>query len=114
MEKEDIEKEIKELLKIQNKWNNTLKQKSKAHSLLSEIDIFKHTFSLNFPNSVNHFKRNSSAEIKFTDGISELKRYSESKLKVKDDVYFGEGIKNICYGINSIIIALKLEHFGTN
>jgi len=110
MEKENVKKEIKELIKIQHNWNNTLKQKSKARGLLSEITLFKHTFSENFPYSVKHFKRNSSAEINFTDGISELKRYSESKLKVKDDIYFNEGIKNICYGINNIIIRLKIEH----
>jgi hypothetical protein len=63
MEKEDIENEIKELLKIKNKWCNTFMNKSKAYNLLSEIDMFKHTFSVNFPYSVNHFKHNSSAEI---------------------------------------------------
>ena len=109
MEKNIIENEIKELLKIQYKWRNTFKSKSKAYCLLSEIAIFKHTFSTNFPHFVEHFKRNSHAEIYFTDGISELERYSESKLKVKDDVLFHDGLKNICYGFNSLIIDLKIE-----
>lgn len=109
MEKENIENEIKELGKLANQWSNTPKLKSKAHNLISDIQIFKHTFSVNFPNSVKYFKRNSSAEINFTDGISELKKYSDSKLKVKDDVFFNEGIKNITYGIQNIITELKME-----
>jgi hypothetical protein len=109
MEKEAIQNEIKQLLKIQSKWANTLKHKSEANSLISEISIFKHMLSTDFPNSAKYFKRNSSAEINFTDGISELRRYSQSKLKVKDDVYFTDGIKNICYGISNLIIELKME-----
>lgn len=64
---------------------------------------------MHFPNSVKYFNRNSHAEINFTDAISDLKRYSSSKLKVKDDVYFINGLNNIHYGINNLIISLEME-----
>jgi hypothetical protein len=109
MDKENIKKEISDLKKIKNNWFYTQKNKSDVWKLISDIQIFNHTFSVNFPNSVKYYERNSFAEINISDGIKELRIYSNSKLKVKDDIYYLEGIKNVTNGLHKIILSLKEE-----
>jgi hypothetical protein len=109
METENIKSEIEELKRIKSKWSYTLMDKPRIRDLLSSISIFNHTFSVNFPNAVKHYKRNSFAEINITDGISELKMYANSDLKKKDDHYFHEGLRNVTNGIQKIIVSLESE-----
>lgn len=109
MEKESIQSEINELEKIRSKWSFTSMNKTRTSDLLSKINIFNHTFSLEFPNATKYYKRNSPAAILISDGISELKMFAESNLKKKDDHYFHEGLKNVTYGIKRIIISLENE-----
>jgi hypothetical protein len=109
MEKENIQSEINELEKIRSKWSYTSMNKAKTNDLLSTISIFNHTFSLEFPNAIKYYKRNSPAEILISDGISELKMFADSNLKKKDDHYFHEGLKNVTYGIKRIIMSLENE-----
>lgn len=109
MDSENIQKEISELQKIKNNWFYTPKNKSDVWRLISDIQIFNHTFSVNFPNSIKYYRQNSRAEIYMTDGLMELKIYSNSKLKVKDDIYYYQGIKNVTNSINEIIFNLKEE-----
>lgn len=109
MDTENIQNEIKELKKIMVKWSYTQKNRSEAWNLISEIEIFNHMFSSSFPSSVKYYKRNSRAEICMTDGIQELRIYSNSKLKIKDDVYFYDGLRNVNNALLNIIHELNEE-----
>ena len=102
-----IQNEINELIKIRSKWINTIKSKSQANVLVTEIKVVNHTFDGNFPNAIESKKRNSFAEINISDGIFNLKQYANSKLKNKDEHYFDDGIKNIRNGIDEIINYLE-------
>ena len=109
MKKENIKAEIEKLKMIKFKWYQTNLGKSNTNDLLSLISSFNHTFSLNFPNAVTYYDKNSSAEINITDGIKELNSYVRSKLKKKDDHYFYDGIKNITNGIQILIDSLEYK-----
>lgn len=109
MDIEAIKSEIVELKKIKSLWSRTMLNKSQARDLVSKIGIFNHTFSVKFPNSVKHYRRNRFAEIHITDAISELEHYSKSKLKKKDNDYFYDGMKNMKWGIDRIILDLQRE-----
>lgn len=109
MKKENIENEITELKKIKYKWSRTSQNRSQAHNLISEIGNFNHTFSVEFPNSVKHYRQNRYAEIHITDGISDLNQYAKSNLKQKDNSYFFQGLQNIDRGIAKIIMDLENE-----
>lgn len=109
MDVKAIEQEIKELKKIKTQWKKTIINKSQTQNLVNKIGVFNHTFSINFPNSAKHYRNNGFAEIHITDGISELEHYSKSKLKKKDNPYFYKGMKNIEWGIDTIISHLQKE-----
>lgn len=106
---EEINIEIKNLEAVLLKIDLTRMSKQNARDLKSYIEIFNHTFSVNFPLSVNHYKRNQSNEIDVTDGLKDLERYGESKLKQKDDYYFWDGKKRIKCGIQGIIKYLEAD-----
>ena len=109
MDKKAIENEIVELKKVKSLWTRTMLNKSQVRDLVTKIGIFNHTFSVKFPNSVEHYRKNRFAEIQITDAISELEHYSKSKLKQKDNHYFYDGMKNLKWGIDTIISKLERE-----
>ncbi len=104
-----IEKEISELKNLKSEWTKTRMNKSKAKDLVNKIYVFNQTFSVNFPNSVNHNHKNKYAEIHITDAVSELELYFQSRLKQKDNEYFHNGMKNLKWGIEKIISDLQRE-----
>lgn len=104
---ETTEQEILELKKIKNEWFNTNCDKSSAHSLLSKVKLFNHTFNVKFKDAERFYHEDSSAEIDISDGIEDLEIYVKSKLKVKDDKYFYRSLNKFRDGLKTLIFNLE-------
>ncbi len=104
-----MENEINELKKIKQTWLRTGLDKSLARDLITSIGLFEHTFSVKYLNAEKCFRKNRIAEIAITDGKAELHYFENSKLKVKDNHFFCNGIKNITRGAQSIISSIEKE-----
>ena len=109
MNNEQIQTEIIELKSFVKKIDYCGKSKMDASNLISEVGIFLHTLSVQFPIGAKYYIRNHSNEINITDGMNDLKTYEKSKLKKKDDHYFYSGKENIKRGINGIIRNLESQ-----
>ena len=109
MDKGALHKEIVELQKISSQWSRTRVNKNEANDLITNIEIFDHTFSVDFPNSVEYYRRNGFAEKHIKDAIFELKSFAKSNLKQKDNHFFYEGMQHLKRGIENLTRNLQKE-----
>ena len=105
--KQEIEKEITKLKTFKSKFNLKHADKSDARKLLSEINTFNRLFKSEYTYAQPFYSKSTYAKTDIDDGIEDLERYIESKLKEKDDKYCVRGFEKIYSSLNSIISSLE-------
>lgn len=99
---QEIERAIERIESQKREWLSTRKDKIQAHSLLTKISFFYHSIESEYSDFFDTSYPDIYVKVLFEDAKWQLERYSESKLKVKDDCYFDDAMLNIERGMNNI------------